>query len=72
MKNTKLTIKGCCCDVKMSVTMKCWCPLNMDVVLTHRGVSASKGSIFREISQRICPKFLDLLKWTKNKAKIGS
>ena len=52
MKNTKLTIKGCCCDVKMSVTMKCWCPLNMDVVLTHRGVSASKGSIFREISQK--------------------
>ena len=48
MKNTKLTIKGCC-DVKMSVTMKCWCPLNMDVVLTHRGDSASKGSIFWEI-----------------------
>ena len=35
MKNTKLTIKGCCCDVKMSVTMKCWCPLNMDVVFTQ-------------------------------------
>ena len=53
MKNTKQTIKGCCCDVKMSVTMKCWCPLNMDVVLLlYRGVSASKGSIFREISQK--------------------
>ena len=53
MKNTKLTIKGCCCDVKMSVTMKCWCPLNMDVVLLlYSGVSASKGSIFREISQK--------------------
>ena len=53
MKNTKLTIKGCCYDVKMSVTMKCWCPLNMDVVLLlYSGVSASKGSIFREISQK--------------------
>ena len=53
MKNTKLTIKGCCCDVKMSVTMKCWCPLNMDVVLLlYSGVSASKGSIFREISKK--------------------
>ena len=56
MKNTKLTIKGCCCDVKMSVTMKCWCPLNMDVVLTHRGVFASKGTIFRNIMQKIFPK----------------
>ena len=53
MKNTKLTIKGCCCDVKMSVTMKCWCPLNMDVVLLlYSGVSASKGSIFLEIIKK--------------------
>ena len=59
MKNTKLTIKGCCCDVKMSVTMKCWCPLNMDVVLTHRGVSASKGSGI------LCKRFIQNLRFVK-------